>query len=85
MPRGYPERKRGWWGARDRTQNCIEVERFLRGYIKSRGYAPSLQEICDHTGIRSKSTAKDVLDDLERRGRIKRDFNVARSIRMVGK
>lgn len=85
MPRGYPERKRGWWGALDRTQNCIEVEKFLREYFDLHGYAPSYAEIAKGTGIRSKSTVKAVLDDLMDRGRIVRDHKVARSIRLVKK
>lgn len=81
---GGDRRSQRWW-ASDRAQACIEVEKFLRWFLATHGYSPSYQQICDGTGIRSKSTVQSVLNDLERRGRLTRDENVARSIRMVKK
>ena len=81
---GGDRRSQRWW-ATDRQQTCIEVEKFLAAFISVNGYSPSYQQICDGTGIRSKSTVQSVLDDLKRQGRITRDHGVARSIRMVKK
>lgn len=77
------DRRSPWWSPADRTQACTEVERFLRAFFGQHGYAPSYQQICNGTGIRSKSTVQAVLNDLQRQGRLTRDRKVARSIRMV--
>jgi repressor LexA len=55
---------------------------YLKEYITEKGYAPSIQEICDHFGTTSLSTMHKQLVTLENKGFIKRSPNMKRAIEL---
>jgi len=57
-----------------------EIMAFLRDYIATKGYSPSIREISDAVGLRSLSTVHSYLMKLESEGRIKTGNFKARSI-----
>jgi len=57
---------------------------FLKEFVETRGYAPSLREICAHFGIKSPKNATKHLDALERKGCIRRSARISRAIEIVG-
>jgi repressor LexA len=56
---------------------------FLKEYITDKGYAPSIQELCDHFGTTSLSTMHKQLVTLENKGFIKRSPNMKRAIELA--
>lgn len=65
------------------TERQQEAFSYIKGYAEERGIAPSLDEICGHLQIASKSVAKRLLDGLEERGRIRRLPYRSRAIEIV--
>lgn len=65
------------------TPRQAELLGFIRRSIGVDGSGPSLQEMADHLGLRSKSGAHRMLDALEARGLIQRLPNRARAIAVV--
>ncbi|MEU0027422.1 hypothetical protein [Streptomyces sp. NPDC006335] len=61
-----------------------QVLTFLTQASTRLGYAPSLREICEGTGLRSTSTAAHHIRTLAERGLITHDPKIPRSIRVVG-
>lgn len=55
---------------------------FLVEFSSSTGHIPSLQEIADHFGYASTTSARDHLRALEKKGAIERDPGKARSLRI---
>jgi len=55
------------------SQKQVKVLEFLKDFIKEKGYAPSVREICDAVGLKSTSTAHGYLERLELKGFIKKD------------
>jgi SOS-response transcriptional repressor LexA len=53
---------------------------YLVETIAARGFAPMFSEIAEHFGYRSLASVHELLDHLERKGWIKRRFNVQQSI-----
>lgn len=64
------------------TPKQLAILDFIRKYIEKHGYAPILQEIADKFVI-SKVTARDHLEALERRGVIRRQRYLSRSIEIL--
>lgn len=64
------------------TKRQHEILKFLLRFIKQNGYSPTLQEICDGTGLSSIATAHKHLKNLEKRGAITRKCNCSRSIEL---
>lgn len=58
---------------------------YIRSYILASGYPPSLREITDACHFSSTSVAAYNLDRLVEQGRIERDPDIARGIRLVEK
>jgi repressor LexA len=58
---------------------------FIAGFIKKKGYAPSIRDIAAGCGVSSPSIAQYRLDILEREGYIHRDRGISRSISLVQK
>ena len=56
---------------------------YLKEYIGDKGYAPSIQEICNHFGTTSLSTMHKQLVTLENKGFIKRTPNMKRAIEFI--
>lgn len=59
------------------------VYEFIRREIKTKGYPPSVREICEAVNLKSPSTVHGYLGDLERLGMIRRDPTKPRAIMIV--
>lgn len=65
------------------TVKQAEVLEYLRLYIEDLGYAPSFAEIAEACGYSSLGTVHEHLSHLERKGYIRRDFNMSRGIALT--
>ena len=64
------------------TQKQLNVLAYLSRHIRRYGYAPSVKELAEATG-RSKTAAHALLEQLHKRGAIKRDKYTHRAIELV--
>jgi repressor LexA len=62
------------------TQTQRHVLHFIRAYVKSVGYPPSVREIADGVKLRSSSSVHHHLRTLEMLGFLRRDSNVPRGM-----
>jgi len=62
-----------------------EILDYIRSELRTRGYAPTIREICFHVGVSSTTSVHRHLGTLEGRGYIKRDPNKYRSIQLTAK
>lgn len=60
-----------------------EIYKFIKNQINSKGYPPTIREICKSVGLNSTSTVYNHLKALEKSGFIKRNFDSARSIEVI--
>ncbi|SHI98294.1 repressor LexA [Clostridium cavendishii DSM 21758] len=60
-----------------------EVYEFLKAHTESKGYPPSVREICDAVGLSSTSTVHGHLKRLEKKGLIKRDPTKPRALEII--
>ncbi len=67
----------------DLTEREHQVLDYLSGYISSRGYPPTVREICQHLDIKSTSTIHRDLHELEKRRFILRDPAKPRTIEIL--
>lgn len=70
-----------------KTKEMTGLERvynFIVKFITENCYSPSIREICEGAGMRSKSSVYDHLMELELMGKIEMKRNTARTIRLVG-
>ena len=67
----------------DLTEREHLVLDYLTGYISSRGYPPTVREICQYLGIKSTSTIHRDLHELEKRSFILRDPAKPRTIEIL--
>jgi repressor LexA len=65
------------------TKRQKQILSYLNEFIKRRGYAPSLEEICMRFGLSSVATAHKHLRNLEAKGAISRIRSRSRSIELV--
>jgi len=65
---------------KDKQQEILE---FIKKEIATRGYPPSVREICEAVGLRSTSTVHGHLERLEKKGLIKRNPSKPRAIELV--
>lgn len=65
----------------DRQKQILE---FVATSIAERGYPPSVRDICKHFDIQSPQGAQRHLHALEKKGYLKRDPRIARSLTLVG-
>lgn len=56
---------------------------FLKQEIRTKGYPPSVREICDAVGLKSTSTVHGYLERLEKKGLIRRDPTKPRAIEIL--
>lgn len=56
---------------------------YLQAYIAEHGYAPSFEEIATNFGYSSLATVHEAMDILERKGWIRREFNLKRAITLL--
>ena len=61
------------------TERQESIFAFIRGFISTKGYSPSMREIADASGITIKG-AYDHINAIEKKGFIRRDLKIARSI-----
>ena len=60
-----------------------EIYSFLKTYTESKGYPPSVREICEAVSLKSTSTVHGHLKRLEKKGVIKRDPTKPRALEIV--
>jgi len=65
------------------TNRQVQVLQFVEDFQDEHGGAPTLQEICDHFGFRSISSAQEHLRLIEQKGFLTKKANSSRSIRSV--
>jgi len=67
----------------DLSSKQKEILEYMIASVKSKGYPPSVREICEATGLKSTSTVHGHLSRLEKKGYIKRDPSKPRAIEML--
>ncbi|HJQ83679.1 MAG TPA: transcriptional repressor LexA [Candidatus Binatia bacterium] len=65
------------------TKRQKEMLDYLRGYIDEHGYAPTLEEIGRHFSLSSLATVHKHLENLRRKGRIRRLANHSRALELA--
>jgi repressor LexA len=65
------------------TRRQREILDFLGRYIERKGYAPTIEEIGEHFGLRSLATVHKHLTNLQHKGLIKREWNRSRALELV--
>lgn len=63
----------------------LEVLRFVRQELRDKGIAPTLKEIAFALGVRADSTVHKHLEQLERKGYLRRRWNNARGITLISR
>jgi repressor LexA len=66
------------------SEKQARILNFIRDFIDTRGYPPTVSEIQESCGLSSKSVVEYHLRALEREGRIRRDAETARAIELSG-
>ncbi len=65
----------------DKQQQILD---FVNSEVESKGYPPSVREICSAVGFKSTSTVHSYLERLEKNGMINKDPTKPRALRVVG-
>jgi SOS-response transcriptional repressor LexA len=65
------------------TKKQTIVFNAIKDYIAEQEISPTVRELCSITGVKYISTMHGYLDRLQRDGYISRQFNSARSIRVI--
>jgi len=65
------------------TKRQKEILDYIETHIRSRGYAPTLEEIGSHFGLDSVATVHKHVSNLQAKGVIRRTWNRSRSIELV--
>lgn len=65
------------------TKRRKAILKFLRGYMKKNGYAPTIQEIADAVGLVSPNATRNHLQKLAAEGYITMQPRIARAIALV--
>ena len=65
------------------TNKQREVLEYLKQQVLTKGYPPSVREICDAVGLKSTSSVHAHLESLERNGYIRKDPTKPRAIEIV--
>ncbi len=50
------------------TRRQTEALEFIKSFVASKGYPPTIREMADHLGLQSSSTAFNLLEQLVRKG-----------------
>lgn len=67
----------------DLTKRQSEVLNFIKEFMVSHGYPPTVREICNSLGLSSPATAHSHLAQLESKGYIKKNSNKNRAIELL--
>lgn len=65
------------------TERQSRILEYIRGVTRVRNYPPSVREIGEAVGLSSSSTVHNHLNQLERRGLIRRDPSKSRTVQLV--
>ena len=65
------------------TKRQKEILDYIGGFIGSKGYAPSFEEIAESFGYSSLATVHEHLSNLERKGYIRKSYNESRSLELT--
>ena len=65
------------------TERQVKILDYIRYVTRVRSYPPSVREIGEAVGLSSSSTVHNHLNQLERRGLIKRDASKSRTVQLV--
>ena len=65
------------------TERQTRILEYIRSVTRARNYPPSVREIGEAVGLSSSSTVHNHLNQLERRGLIKRDPSKSRTVQLV--
>ena len=65
------------------TRRQKEIFDFVGRHIEKKGYAPTIEEIGEHFGLRSLATVHKHLTNLQDKGLIKREWNRSRALELV--
>jgi repressor LexA len=65
------------------TERQTKILEYIRKVTRARNYPPSVREIGENVGLSSSSTVHNHLNQLERRGLIKRDPSKSRTVQLV--
>ena len=68
----------------DLTPREEQAIQFIKNQVSEKGYPPSIREIADYFGVNSVSWIHHLLSSLQRKGRIEREPNRPRAIRILG-
>jgi len=66
------------------TERQIKVLEFIKNFIQSQGYPPTVREIAAHFGLRGPGGVQKHLRSLERKGMIRRSSGISRAIAVLG-
>ncbi len=66
------------------TKKQEAILEFIKSELVSKGYPPSIREICSAVGLTSSSTVHGHLSSLEKKGYIRRDATKPRAIEILG-
>lgn len=67
----------------DLTKQQSKILDFIRSEVQTKGYPPSVREICEAVGLKSTSTVHGHLRRLEKKGYIRRDSTKPRAIELL--
>ena len=67
------------------VEKCTKTLEFIKKFVETNGYPPTVREICSQVGFKSTASAKYYLDKLEEQGAIKKGGNKNRAIEVVNK
>jgi repressor LexA len=65
------------------TRRQKEILDYLGRHIERKGYAPTIEEIGEHFGLRSLATVHKHLTNLQQKGLVKREWNRSRALELV--
>ena len=65
-------------------ERCAEIYKYIKDFLKMKGYPPSVREIGEKVGLSSSSTVHSYLHMLEADGKIHRDPTKPRAIEIIG-
>ncbi len=65
------------------TRRQKEILDFVTRYLNKKGYAPTIEEICQHFDLNSLATVHKHLTNLQAKGFIKRSWNRSRAMELV--
>ena len=78
------QRKTRWFVLKKpRGDNQAKILAFIKSEVQTKGYPPSVREICDAVGLRSTSTVHGHLMRLEKNGLLHRDSMKPRAMEVV--